>query len=130
MRNRRTPPINVLPMVNKGLAIFQWKSDVRAAEQCIREALEADPECEAAIATLAQLQLQQGNFEEAAKMFHKQVDIARTPPDLQMALQFALVRSYILSMRAGLQTSEDWGIAGAFEDTPPKSLCGRLKSGR
>lgn len=83
-------------MVNKGLAIFQWRSDVKAAEQCIREALEADPECEAAIATLAQLQLQQGKFEEAAKLFHKQVEIARTRPDLEMALQFALVRVYLL----------------------------------
>ncbi len=79
-------------MVNKGLAIFQWKADAKAAEQSIREALVMDPECEAAIATLAQLELQQGHFAAAAEMFHKQVEIARTKVDLEMALQFALVR--------------------------------------
>ena len=59
--------MNVLPMVNKGLALFQWKQDMEAAEKCCQEALEIDPECEAAVATLAQLSLQDVSDEARAE---------------------------------------------------------------
>ncbi len=36
--------MNVLPLVNKGLALFQWKQDVQAAERCCDEALCTNPE--------------------------------------------------------------------------------------
>ena len=42
----RSPP-NVLSLVNKGLAMYQWKQDIGAAERCCHEALRVDPECEA-----------------------------------------------------------------------------------
>ena len=78
-------------MVNKGLALFQWQQDVEAAEKCCQEALEIDPECEAAVATLAQLSLQQGKIEVAMKMFDKQATLARSEPELVTALTFRYV---------------------------------------
>lgn len=91
------PPINVLAMVNKGLTVFQWKNDLNEAEKIIGEALELDPECEAAVATLAQISLQQGKVERAGELFRKQVDLARTEADIANALQFAYVRIRSLS---------------------------------
>ena len=88
--------MNVLPMVNKGLALFQWKQDVEAAEKCCQEALEIDPECEAAVATLAQLSLQQGKIDVAMRMFDKQVQLARSEPELVGALNYQYVRSPVL----------------------------------
>ncbi|KAI0773196.1 ADP/ATP carrier receptor [Trametes elegans] len=81
-------PMNVLPMVNKGLALFQWKQDVEAAEKCCQEALEIDPDCEAAVATLAQLSLQQGKIDIALKMFDRQSQLARSEPELISALTY------------------------------------------
>ena len=56
----KKPPMNVLAMVNKGLTLFQWKNDLPGAESIIQEALASDPDCEAAVATLAQISLQRG----------------------------------------------------------------------
>ncbi|KAJ8469938.1 hypothetical protein ONZ51_g8655 [Trametes cubensis] len=84
----KSTPMNVLPLVNKGLALFQWKQDVEAAEKCCQEALEIDPECEAAVATLAQLSLQQGKIDIALKMFDRQSQLARSEPELMSALTY------------------------------------------
>lgn len=83
----KAPP-NVLPLVNKGLAMFQWKNDIAAAEKCCLEALDIDRECEAAITTLAQLSLQQGKLEKAVEMFTRQADLARSEPELVNALTY------------------------------------------
>ncbi|GJJ14176.1 hypothetical protein Clacol_008437 [Clathrus columnatus] len=81
-------PMNVLPLVNKGLALFQWKQDSAAAEELCREALTIDPECEAAVATLAQLSLQKGNIDAAVELFSRHADIARSEPELINALTY------------------------------------------
>jgi len=83
----KNPP-NVLPLVNKGLALYQWKQDIGAAERCCNEALRIDPECEAAVATLAQLSLQQSKIEQAVKMFDRQAELARSEPELVNALTY------------------------------------------
>ncbi|KZO97277.1 mitochondrial outer membrane translocase receptor TOM70 [Calocera viscosa TUFC12733] len=80
--------MNVLPLVNKALTIYQWKQDTNAAEALCREALEIDPECDAAVGTLAQFSLQMGKLETAIEMFKKGADIARTAPDLENALTY------------------------------------------
>ncbi|KAJ7485131.1 hypothetical protein B0H11DRAFT_2018236 [Mycena galericulata] len=106
----KSPP-NVLPLVNKGLALYQWKQDVGAAERCCNEALRLDAECEAAVATLAQLSLQQGKIEKAVEMFARQAELARSEPELVNALtyqyasaaQLEFMRNYP-SMAAELRT--------------------------
>ncbi|KAI0262104.1 ADP/ATP carrier receptor [Gloeopeniophorella convolvens] len=87
LERQRSPP-NVLPQVNKGLALFQWKQDVDAAERCCNEALRTDPECEAAVATLAQLSLQQGKIDVAVRMFERHTELARNEPELVNALTY------------------------------------------
>lgn len=89
--------MNVLPLVNKGLALYQWKQDIGAAERCCDEALRIDPECEAAVATLAQLSLQQSKIERAVEMFTKQTDLSRSEPELVNALTYQFVSLLILS---------------------------------
>ena len=83
--------MNVLPLVNKGLAMFQWKQDAQAAERCCNEALRTDPECEAAVATLAQLSLQQGKIDTAVRMFERHTELARNEAELGNALTYQYV---------------------------------------
>lgn len=83
--------MNVLPLVNKALTLYQWQQDIVGAERLLREALELDPECDSAVATLAQLTLQQGKLDEAVEMFSKHASIARTEPELEQALTFKYV---------------------------------------
>lgn len=91
--------MNVLPLVNKGLALFQWKQDAEAAERCCNEALRTDPECEAAVATLAQLSLQQGKIDVAVSMFERHTELARNEPELVNALTYQYVWKSYLIMR-------------------------------
>lgn len=79
-------PRNVLPLVNKSLAIFQWKQDIGAAENLCKEALAIDSDCDVAVATLAQLSLQQGKIDEAIKYFEKSGKLARTEAELVNAI--------------------------------------------
>ncbi|CAE6414983.1 unnamed protein product [Rhizoctonia solani] len=86
-RQKKTLP-NPLPLVNKALALYQWKQDLASATQLCKEALTLDDECDAAVATLAQLSLQQGRVEEAIEMFTKHASIARTEAELVQALSY------------------------------------------
>ncbi|CEL60207.1 Mitochondrial import receptor subunit tom-70 OS=Neurospora crassa (strain ATCC 24698 / 74-OR23-1A / CBS 708,71 / DSM 1257 / FGSC 987) GN=tom-70 PE=2 SV=2 [Rhizoctonia solani AG-1 IB] len=86
-KQKKTLP-NPLPLVNKALAIYQWKQDLPSAAQLCKEALTLDDECDAAVATLAQLSLQQGRVEEAIDMFNKHASIARTEAELVQALSY------------------------------------------
>lgn len=85
-KNRR--PRNVLPIVNKALAVFQWKQDIAQAEQLCNEALAIDGDCDVAVATLAQLSLQQGKIDEAIKWFEKSGKLARTEGELVNAITY------------------------------------------
>ncbi|GAA5880681.1 hypothetical protein JCM3774_002793 [Rhodotorula dairenensis] len=95
-------PRNVLPMVNKALAIFQHRQDFATAERICREAITIDPQCDVGVATLAQLLLQQNKVHEAVEMFEKAAEMARTEPELVNALtyenatraQLAFLRDY------------------------------------
>ncbi|KAG8849648.1 TOM (translocase of outer membrane) complex component [Tulasnella sp. 330] len=88
LEKKRPPPINVLPMVNKALALYQWKQDINAAAELCEEALVIDPECDAAIATLAQLYLQNSRLDDAIEMFEKHAKIARTGAELEQCFTF------------------------------------------
>lgn len=79
-------PRNVLPLVNKSLAIFQWKQDIGQAESLCKEALDIDPDCDVAVATLAQLSLQQGRIDEAITWFERSGKLARTEGELINAI--------------------------------------------
>ncbi|KAK5987555.1 Mitochondrial import receptor subunit tom70 [Cladobotryum mycophilum] len=81
--------MNVLPLINKALALFQWKADFKEAEQLCQKALIIDPECDIAVATMAQLLLQQNNVTEALKYFERAAELARTEGEIVNALSYA-----------------------------------------
>ncbi|KAH6627070.1 hypothetical protein B0J18DRAFT_159122 [Chaetomium sp. MPI-SDFR-AT-0129] len=88
---RETKPtcMNVLPLINKSLALFQWKQDFSEAEKLCDKALIIDPECDIAVATMAQLLLQQGKVTDALKYFERAAELARTEGELVNALSYA-----------------------------------------
>lgn len=80
--------MNVLPLINKALALVQYKKDLDTATTLCKKAFELDPQCDVATSTLAQLYLQQGNNVEALSYFEKSVDLARSEAELNNALSF------------------------------------------
>ncbi|OAA68698.1 mitochondrial outer membrane translocase receptor [Niveomyces insectorum RCEF 264] len=88
---KETKPMNmnVLPLINKSLALFQWKQDFSEAEKICSKALIIDPECDIAVATMAQLLLQQGKVTDALTYFERAADLARTEGELVNALSYA-----------------------------------------
>ncbi|CAE6539201.1 unnamed protein product [Rhizoctonia solani] len=88
IESQKTVLPNPLPLVNKALALYQWKNDFITATELCREAMALDEECDAAVATLAQLSLQQGRVEEAIELFNKHATIARTEAELIQALSY------------------------------------------
>lgn len=64
-------------MINRALAIFQWKQDFAQAEEICREAVLIDPQCDVGVATLAQLLLQQNKVSDAAIMFARSAEMSR-----------------------------------------------------
>jgi import receptor subunit TOM70 len=81
--------MNVLPLINKALALFQWKQNFEEAEKLCQKALIIDPECDIAVATMAQLLLQQGNVTEALKYFERAAELSRTEGEIVNALSYA-----------------------------------------
>ncbi|KAI9823192.1 MAG: TOM (translocase of outer membrane) complex component [Thelocarpon impressellum] len=88
---KQTKPLgmNVLPLINKALALFQWKQDFNEAEKLCQKALIIDPECDIAVATMAQLLLQQGNVTEALEYFERAASLSRTEAEIVNALSYA-----------------------------------------
>ncbi|KAK7539209.1 hypothetical protein IWX49DRAFT_232669 [Phyllosticta citricarpa] len=88
---KATKPLgmNVLPLINKALAQFQWKQDFNEAEELCKKALIIDPECDIAVATMAQLLLQQGKVPEALKYFERAAELSRTEGEIVNALSYA-----------------------------------------
>ncbi|KAL8848733.1 MAG: hypothetical protein Q9221_006277 [Calogaya cf. arnoldii] len=81
--------MNVLPLINKALAMFQWKQDFQEAQKLCQKALIIDPECDIAVATLAQLLLQQGKVTDALKYFEEAAGLSRTEGEIVNALSYA-----------------------------------------
>ncbi len=104
---KQTKPLgmNVLPLINKALALFQWKQGFAEAEKLCQKALisrsfrrrngtganiaAVDPECDIAVATMAQLLLQQGKVTEALKYFERAAELSRTEGEIVNALSYA-----------------------------------------
>ncbi|KKZ64697.1 hypothetical protein EMCG_09408 [[Emmonsia] crescens] len=99
-KNNKPWGINVLPLINKALALFQWKHDFTEAENLCQKALIIDPECDIAVATLAQLLLQQGKVSQALKYFERAGELARTEAEVINAV------SYAEATRAQLEVQE------------------------
>ena len=128
--------MNVLPLINKALALFQWKQDFKEAEKLCQKALiskfshspssrtltnlsrAVDPECDIAVATMAQLLLQQNNVPGALKYFERAAELARTEGEIVNAL------SYAEATRTQVQVTEKYPklaakLAGGASGPPP-----------
>ncbi|GAW16250.1 hypothetical protein ANO14919_056730 [Xylariales sp. No.14919] len=101
---KRTRPMsmNVLPLINKALTLFQQKTEFTEAEQLCEKALIIDPECDIAVATMAQLLLQQGKITDALKYFERAAELARTPGEIVNAV------SYAEATRTQIQVQENY----------------------
>ncbi|EMR65682.1 putative mitochondrial precursor protein import receptor tom70 protein [Eutypa lata UCREL1] len=101
---KQTKPtaMNVLPLINKALALFQQRNEFTEAEKLCDAALIIDPECDIAVATMAQLLLQQGKVTEALRYFERAAELARTPGEIVNAL------SYAEATRTQLQVQEQY----------------------
>ncbi|THW67171.1 hypothetical protein D6D20_00735 [Aureobasidium pullulans] len=88
-QKERVTGMNVLPLINKALALFQWKQDFKSAQELCEKALIIDPECDIAVATMAQLLLQQGKVPEALGYFEKAAELSRTEGEIVNALSYA-----------------------------------------
>lgn len=80
---------NVMPLINKALAVFQWKKDMSQAEELCRKALMLDSESDVALATLSQFLLTQGKAKDALQYFEKSAEVARTEAEIINALSYA-----------------------------------------
>jgi import receptor subunit TOM70 len=119
-KQQRPVGMNVLPLINKALALFQWKQDYAEAEDLCKKALICkwssclyfvrrmlttvlvDPECDIAVATMAQLLLQQGKVTEALTYFERAAELSRTEGEIVNAL------SYAEATRTQLQVQEKY----------------------
>ncbi|KDE09717.1 hypothetical protein MVLG_00120 [Microbotryum lychnidis-dioicae p1A1 Lamole] len=109
--DKNSIPRNALPLVNKALAVFQWKQDFAQAEKICREALEIDEQCDVAVATLAQLLLQQNKVHDAVKMFELSAQVSRTEPELVNALTYeCATRAQIAFIEAYPSYAEKLGL--------------------
>ncbi|KAF2458674.1 hypothetical protein BDY21DRAFT_209355 [Lineolata rhizophorae] len=101
-RADRPTSMNVLPLINKALALYQWKQDFSEAEKLCQKALILDPECDIAVATMAQLLLQQGKVTEALKYFERAAELSRTEGEIVNALSYAEATRTQLEVRRSL----------------------------
>lgn len=102
--------MNVLPLINKALALFQWKQDFGEAEKLCERALLLDPDCDIAVATMAQLLLQQGKVTRALEYFERAASLSRTEAEIVNAL------SYAEATRTQLQVQEKYPqLAGKLQ---------------
>lgn len=81
-------PDNPVHFVYKALLVCQWKRDIDKAISLLKKAVALDPKCDFAYETLATLQVQSGDFEEAIKNFDKALDLVRT--ENEMAHTFSI----------------------------------------
>lgn len=84
-------PSNPTTHVYKALLYLQWKKDFTAAGSMIREAIALDSKCDFAYETLATLEVQMGNTEEAVALFSKAIELVRT--ETEMAQTFSLLEA-------------------------------------
>ena len=80
---------NVMPLINKALAVFQWRKDMAQAEDLCRKALLLDAESDVALATLSQFLLTQGKAKDALQYFQRSAEVARTEAEIINALSYA-----------------------------------------
>ncbi|KAI7907183.1 uncharacterized protein BX663DRAFT_495090 [Cokeromyces recurvatus] len=100
-------PKNPLPYINKAMLMYQVMGNIEEATRLCQSALEVDPACDAAVASLAQILLEQGKPEEALKYYEMAIDLARTEAELEHAI------SYVEATKTQTRFAKDFPDAAA-----------------
>ncbi|XP_076231467.1 translocase of outer membrane 70 [Calliopsis andreniformis] len=75
-------PYNSTVYVQRGLSQLKWNGDIEKAVEYINQALKFDSKCEFGYETLATIEVQRGNLEEAIALFDKALELARTNTEI------------------------------------------------
>lgn len=97
-------PDNPTTYIYKGLLMLQWKQDVDEANRLIRKAIEIDDKCDFAYETLATLEVQKGNNEEAVRLFERAITLVRS--ESEMANTFSLLEA----AKAQAKVTKEYGV--------------------
>ncbi|CDH54101.1 tpr domain containing protein [Lichtheimia corymbifera JMRC:FSU:9682] len=98
---------NPLPYINKAMLMYQAMGDATEATNLCKKALEFDPACDAAVASLAQILLELGKAEEALGYYEMAIGLARTQPELEHAI------SYVEATKAQIRFAQEYPEAAA-----------------
>ena len=89
------------------------------SEYAFADPVAVDPECDIAVATMAQLLLQQGKITEALKYFERAAELSRTEGEIVNAL------SYAEATRTQLEVQEKYPqLASRLQGMGPSSIAG------
>ncbi|ORX55657.1 TPR-like protein [Hesseltinella vesiculosa] len=98
---------NPIPYINKAMLKHQAFKEADEAISLCKTAFEADPACDAAVASLGQLYLERGEPEQALTYYNLAIDLARTQPELEHAI------SYVEATKTQIKFSKDFPEAAA-----------------
>ena len=96
-------PNNATIYVHRGLLQLKWNGDMEKAMEYINKALELDDKCDFGYETLATIEVQRGNLEEAITLFDKAIALGRTATELThiFSLRYAAKTQLTLKDRLG-----------------------------
>ncbi|KAL9557253.1 hypothetical protein MBANPS3_001484 [Mucor bainieri] len=100
-------PSHPLPFINKAMILYQHLGKPDEAIQLCKSALDADPACDAAVASLAQMLIEQDRPSEALVYYEKAIPLARTQPELEHAI------SYVEATKAQIRFAKEYPNAAA-----------------
>ncbi|OAC99915.1 hypothetical protein MUCCIDRAFT_147886, partial [Mucor lusitanicus CBS 277.49] len=100
-------PSHPLPFINKAMILYQHLGRPDEAIQLCKSALDADPACDAAVASLAQMLIEQDRPSEALVYYEKAIPLARTQPELEHAI------SYVEATKAQIRFAKEYPNAAA-----------------
>ena len=84
-------PTSATIYVHKALLIMEWRKDITQAVQLIRKAIELDDKCDIAYVTLASLEAQRGDDEEAIRLWRHSLLFVRS--ETEMGYTFGLIEA-------------------------------------
>ncbi|GAN04381.1 mitochondrial TOM complex subunit Tom70 [Mucor ambiguus] len=100
-------PSHPLPFINMAMILYQHLGKPDEAIQLCKSALDADPACDAAVASLAQMLIEQDRPSEALVYYERAIPLARTQPELEHAI------SYVEATKAQIRFAKEYPNAAA-----------------
>lgn len=98
---------------------YQYVPPSLMCSEISAKAILVDPECDIAVATMAQLLLQQGKITEALKYFERAAELSRTEGEIVNAL------SYAEATRTQLEVQEKYPqLASRLQGMGPNNIAG------